>query len=202
MLSTAPAVNRTHEACAPALPSQLKALMHERHATLQKPGPGGDCTGTSLILAREHLSNIGSPCPCPCPCSCPCPSQGRCLQILRLDLHLFYITVCCQWQTVEAHVPTLIHRHMQVADLVVVAGGAERARVPLCIEQAGAVGALVCDGRLVVDAAFRTNDPNIFAAGTVATFSRRSPLIASCLILLPSCCATSCGLSAAAAVHA
>ena len=63
---------------------------------------------------------------------------------------------------------------MQVADLVVVAGGAERARVPPRVEQAGELGALVCDGRLVVDAAFRTNDPSIFAAGTVATFSRRS----------------------------
>ena len=62
---------------------------------------------------------------------------------------------------------------MQAVDLVVVAGGVDRAQVPQCIEQAGEVGALVCDGRLVVDAAFRTNDPKIFAAGTVATFSCR-----------------------------
>ena len=93
---------------------------------------------------------------------------------------------------------------MQVADLVVVAGGAERAKVPLCIEQAGAVGALVCDGRLVVDAAFRTNDPNIFAAGTVATFSRRSPCLSAvykkhqkAFYLVP---CMSCGLRSAAAV--
>ena len=32
---------------------------------------------------------------------------------------------------------------------------------------------LVCDGRLVVDAAFRTTDPHILAAGTAAKFSRR-----------------------------
>ena len=75
---------------------------------------------------------------------------------------------------------------MQVADLVVVAGATERARVPQCIQQAGAVGALVCDGRLVVDAAFRTSHPNIFAAGTVATFSRRSTLFVSFLILATS----------------
>ena len=65
------------------------------------------------------------------------------------------------------------HCGLQAADLVVVAGGQDRGRVPRCIEHAGEAGVLVCDGRLVVDAAFRTNDPKIFAAGTVATFSRR-----------------------------
>ncbi|KAL3144843.1 hypothetical protein ABBQ38_001949 [Trebouxia sp. C0009 RCD-2024] len=63
--------------------------------------------------------------------------------------------------------------YSQAVDLVVVAGGQDRGRVPRCVENAGEVGGLVCDGRLVVDAAFRTNDPKIFAAGTVATFSRR-----------------------------
>lgn len=60
---------------------------------------------------------------------------------------------------------------MQAVDWVVVAGRVDRARVFQCIQQASEVGALVYDGRLVVDAAFRTNDPKIFAAGTVATFS-------------------------------
>ncbi|KAL3144090.1 hypothetical protein ABBQ32_003882 [Trebouxia sp. C0010 RCD-2024] len=63
--------------------------------------------------------------------------------------------------------------YSQAADLVVVAGGQDRGMVPKCIQDAGEVGGLVCDGRLVVDAAFRTKDPKIFAAGTVATFSRR-----------------------------
>ena len=60
---------------------------------------------------------------------------------------------------------------LQEADLLVVA--AARDEVPECIAQAAGQCNLVCDGRLVVDAAFRTNDPNIFAAGTVAKFSRR-----------------------------
>jgi thioredoxin reductase len=36
---------------------------------------------------------------------------------------------------------------------------------------------LVYDGRIVVDGAFRTNDPNIYAAGTVARFSRELALV-------------------------
>lgn len=36
---------------------------------------------------------------------------------------------------------------------------------------------LVYDGRIVVDGAFRTNDPSIFAAGTVARFSRSLALV-------------------------
>ena len=38
-----------------------------------------------------------------------------------------------------------------------------------CINGSG----LVYDGRLVVDSRFRTNDPRILAAGTIAKFSRR-----------------------------
>ena len=45
--------------------------------------------------------------------------------------------------------------------------------VPAGIQTAAAQAGLMCDGRLVVDAAFRTNDPRIFAAGTIAKFSRR-----------------------------
>ena len=51
---------------------------------------------------------------------------------------------------------------------------AARNEVPGCIVKAAAQNNLVCDGRLVVDAAFRTNEHKIFAAGTVAKFSRRS----------------------------
>ena len=56
---------------------------------------------------------------------------------------------------------------------MVVAGGI--GKVCRCIEVAAERGDLVCDGRLVVDAAFRTNDTKILAAGTGAKFSRRSP---------------------------
>ncbi len=51
---------------------------------------------------------------------------------------------------------------------------AARNEVPGCIVKAAAQNNLVCDGRLVVDAAFQTNDTKIFAAGTIAKFSRRS----------------------------
>ncbi|KAL0028967.1 hypothetical protein WJX77_008705 [Trebouxia sp. C0004] len=60
---------------------------------------------------------------------------------------------------------------VEEADLLVVA--AAKTEVPGCIVKAAAQNNLVCDGRLVVDAAFRTNDPKIFAAGTIAKFSRR-----------------------------
>ena len=55
-------------------------------------------------------------------------------------------------------------------------------KVCQCIERAAEQGDLVSDGRLVVDAAFRTNDPTVFAAGTGAKFSRRS--LTSCLMPL------------------
>lgn len=38
-----------------------------------------------------------------------------------------------------------------------------------CLNDAG----VVYDGRIVVDGAFRTSDPNIYAAGTAAKLSRR-----------------------------
>lgn len=71
---------------------------------------------------------------------------------------------------------------------------AARNEVPSCIVKAAAQNNLVCDGRLVVDAAFRTNDPKIFAAGTFAKFSRRSGMQAMSSYLcdgfvkLPICC--------------
>ena len=57
------------------------------------------------------------------------------------------------------------------ADLVVMASAT--AVVPDSMVQAAAQSNLVCDGLLVVDAAFRTTDPHILAAGTAAKFSRR-----------------------------
>lgn len=64
---------------------------------------------------------------------------------------------------------------------------AARNAVPGCVVKAAAQNNLVCDGRLVVDAAFRTNDPKIFAAGTIAKFSRRSVMQAICHIHLMFC---------------
>ena len=81
---------------------------------------------------------------------------------------------------------------LQEADLLVLA--AARNEVPSCIVKAAAQNNLVCDGRLVVDAAFRTNDPKIFAAGTIAKFSRRSgmqamsPYLRDVFVKLPVCC--------------
>lgn len=61
---------------------------------------------------------------------------------------------------------------MQEASLLVLAGRCNA--VPRSMQQAAVQSGLMTDGRLVVDAAFRTNDPHIFAAGTIAKFSRRS----------------------------
>ncbi len=74
--------------------------------------------------------------------------------------------------TVQEQSDLSIDMWLQEADLLVSA--APRNAVPGCIVKAAAQNNLVCDGRLVVDAAFRTNDPKIFAAGTIAKFSRRS----------------------------
>ena len=57
------------------------------------------------------------------------------------------------------------------SELVVMAS--EGGMVADTVAKAAADSDLVCDGRLVVDAAFRTVDPKILAAGTVAKFSRR-----------------------------
>lgn len=60
---------------------------------------------------------------------------------------------------------------MQREELVIVTTGCTA--VPAGVQHAAAQAGLMCDGRLVVDAAFRTNDPKIFAAGSIAKFSRR-----------------------------
>ena len=60
---------------------------------------------------------------------------------------------------------------MQEAQLVILT--CRCTAVPAGIQQAAAQAGLMCDGRLVVDAAFRTNDSKIYAAGTIAKFSRR-----------------------------
>lgn len=60
---------------------------------------------------------------------------------------------------------------MQREELVIVTTGCTA--VPASVQSAAAQAGLMCDGRLVVDAAFRTNDSKIFAAGTIAKFSRR-----------------------------
>jgi thioredoxin reductase len=39
---------------------------------------------------------------------------------------------------------------------------------------------LVYDGRLVVDGSFRTNDPSIYAAGTIARFTRNLATVNHC----------------------
>ena len=62
-----------------------------------------------------------------------------------------------------------------------------RCEVPSCIVKAARQSNLVCDGRLVVDAAFRTFDPKILAAGPIAKFSRRSGLQGVTLISSASC---------------
>ena len=76
-----------------------------------------------------------------------------------------------------------------------------RSEVPSCIVQAAWQSNLVCDGRLVVDAAFRTTDPKIFAAGPIAKFSRRSgcrpchehkSMLLVCQLLLCRCCEMAC----------
>lgn len=62
-----------------------------------------------------------------------------------------------------------------------------RCEVPDSIVKVARQSNLVCDGRLVVDAAFRTFDPKIFAAGSIAKFSRRSGL-QDAAILKPASC--------------
>ena len=58
----------------------------------------------------------------------------------------------------------------EVVDLLVTASSPEpSSSIFQCLNDSS----IIFDGRVVVDAAFRTNDPNIYAAGTIAKLSRR-----------------------------